>query len=101
MTTGQSSATAYEQLALLTDKYTEGQARIAELRNLSRCLRVLAVTYATEQTVKSRMGQAITHMTDALSIERNRLYVEGERLSDEMQRLNALIQNGVFNESGD
>lgn len=97
MSTDSRSATAYEQLSALTDKYTEGQVRLQELRVLTRALRVLAATYCQESNVKERMGKAIVQMTEAASIERNRLYVEGTRLADEMERLNALIQNGVFN----
>lgn len=92
------SAEAYAKLSELTDKYTEGQVRLQELRVLTRALRVLAATYCQESNVAERMGQAIVQMTDAASIERNRLYVEQTRQADEMERLNALIQNGVFNE---
>lgn len=97
MATPESSATAYDKLSLLTDQYTEGQARLQELRVLTRALRTLAVTYATESNVQAPMGKAIVHMTEAASVERNRLYVEQARQADEMERLNALIQNGAFN----
>lgn len=92
-----SSATAYEKLSTLTQTWEEGQVRLQELRVLTRALRTLAATYCTEANVDAPMGQAIVTMTDAAGVERNRLYQEASRLSEELSRLNGLIQNGVFN----
>lgn len=98
MSTFESSATAYERLSVLTDQYGENQARLQDLRVLTRALRTLTATYCTEETVASKMGQAIVKMTDAASVERNRLYQDSNRLTQEMDTLNARIQNGVYNE---
>lgn len=97
MSTAESSATAYEKLSRLTERYEETQVRLQELRVLTRALRTLAVTYCREDNVTEPMGQALVQMTDAASVERNRLYQEASRLGDECSRLNSLIQNGVFN----
>jgi len=93
----QSSATAYERLSILTDDYNCGQVRLQELRVLTRALRVLASTYCDETLAGTAMSDAIVAMTDAAGVERNRLYQEGSRLTEEMSRLNGLIQNGALN----
>lgn len=98
MNTAESSATAYDKLSAITDEYNEVQARVQELRVLTRALKALAATYCTPDTVEQPMGQAIVQMTDAAGVERNRLYIQAHRLGNEMDRLNALIQNGAFNE---
>lgn len=92
------SATAYDKLSTLTEQWEVGQTRLQELRVVTRALRVLAVTYCREENAEQPMGAAIVAMTEAASIERNRLYQEAHRLSGEMSRLNSLIQNGVYNE---
>lgn len=97
MTTAESSATAYEKLSRLTERYEETQVRLQELRVLTRALRTLAATYCREDNVNDPMGQAIVGMTEAAGVERNRLYQEASRLGDECSRLNSLIQNGAFN----
>lgn len=97
MTTDERSATAYEQLSSLTERYTEGQVRLQEIRVLTRALRTITGRYAQPGVAHDALYKECVKMMDAASIERNRLYVEGSRLADEMERLNALIQNGVFN----
>lgn len=98
MNTAESSATAYEQLSTLTERYTEGQARLQELRVLTRALRTITGRYSQPGVEHDALYRACLTMFDAASIERNRLYVEGSRLAEEMERLNGLIQNGAFNE---
>jgi hypothetical protein len=98
MTFLQSSAQAYTRLGEITDDYDKNQARLQELRALSRALRVLAATYATVDRMNEPMAMAMCAMTEQVGVERNRLYVENSRQADEMTRLNSLIQNGVFNE---
>lgn len=98
MSTLESSATAYDTLSKATDEYAENQARIQVLRNLSVALRAAAYYYAKEDNVSGPVGVALVQMTTALSVERNRLYVANTRLADAMERLNALIQNGVYND---
>lgn len=97
MPTSDNSATAYANLAQLTDRYDEIQVRLQELRVLTRALRTLAVSYCKEENVDEPMGRAIVTMTDRASVERNRLYQMSSRLADDMTTLNALIQNGVYN----
>lgn len=97
MTDLERSATAYDTLSRITDAYNEGQARIQELRVLTRALKTLAATYTDGAPGHEDMASAILVMTSAAGVERNRLYVEAHRLGNEMDRLNALIQNGAFN----
>lgn len=93
------SATAYDKLTMLTDTYNEGQARLQELRVLTRAIKVLVGTYGDGAEEHAGMRDALALMAEAAGVERNRLYQVAHRLGNEMDTLNHLIQNGTFNES--
>lgn len=98
MTDLERSATAYDRLSALTDKYNDGQAIIQQFRVLTRAIKALAATYGDGLPEHQAVMDALAVMTDAAGVERNRLYVEAHRLGNEMDTLNHLIQNGAYND---
>ena len=87
---------AYDALSILTEEYTTIQARIDELRTLSRALHALATSYGREDMAETPMFDALVKMGAAQLVERNRLYQRSSRLVEEMGRINGLIQNGAY-----
>ena len=97
MQTFESSAQAYDKLSMLTERYNENQSLIQDLRVMKRITSILVVRYQVEGNIDQPIYGTLLTAEASIVVERNRLYAEAKRLSDEMSRLNSLIQNGVFN----
>lgn len=98
MTTGQRSATAVDRLAQLTDEYIGRQSHVQKWRVLSRAAVELAGTYLVDFSDDTDAKDFLANVLSFALDRRNRLHIEMEQFSGQMDTLNAQIQNGVYDD---
>lgn len=97
MTTGISSASAYDKLASLTNSYNHAERLAHDWLKVSRAIRDLVADLSLNEPADSEMIARLIEFKQFVMVERSTCADGATELGRQMIDLNERIQNGVYN----